>query len=209
MSQRHYFLSTTILSSDCKTLDQAVHEKRATVVEVAEANYQVPMPWLACFRPDDLRPCTVEWEKSMVIMVPCVDLLTAVKNLHKSLPLFERLTGENKYARDYWNHAVYQMLSLQLPFVTLDISEMLMNIEPQELNAAMRSALGQTGDALDVMQKTFFNYHPGVLPYERGEFYENRNLTDKQRITNTVAIDAAICAPSPGSFRGEQRWGLL
>ena len=210
MSQRHYLLSTTVLSVYDEELRKAAQEQRATVVEVAEANYVVPLPWLACFRPRDLRPCTVNWSsQSVSIMVPCVELPTAVENLLAALPLFERLTGEAKYAKEYWQSAVRQMLSLQLPFVTLDVSEMLMNVEPQTFNASMTSMLDQTEDALDVMRQFFFQYHLDVLPYEHKEFRQGLSLDDERRVANSVALDVGIRSPSPASFRGEKWRSLL
>ena len=123
MSLRNYLLNTSVLSSDQRALSLAVRNNDAKVVEVAECINNVPLPWLACFRSSDLQPCIVESDAS--IMVPCVDLPTAIKNLSGSLPLFERLTGEKEYAREYWQHAVDDLKKLPLPFLTMDVSELL------------------------------------------------------------------------------------
>lgn len=194
MSQRHYLLNTTVLSSDCVTLDDAVQNKGATTVEVAEAVYRIPLPWFACFRQSDLQPCTVQWEESdsMEIMVPCVGLPTAVQNLTDSLPLFEKLTGEKKYSHEYWQCAIEDIKKLPLPFVTMDVSEMLMNMHPEELTTAMTSSLSGTDEALNTMKSVFLEYHGGALPYDRDAFYAGRYVADDRRIANTVALDAAI-----------------
>jgi hypothetical protein len=204
MSQRHFLLNTTMLSSDTAALSSAVEKGEATVVEVAETNYIVPLPWFACFRQSDLRSCSVVWEKRMDIEIPCLDLQSAARNLSQSLPLFEKLTGEKEWARDYWRRALSSLLKLQLPYLTIDISEMLMVMTPEDLSNAVRAALGNDEKAIEVMRKSFFEYYDGVQPYKYDDFINNRDTTDEQRIANTKALDSGVPYRHVG-FRGE-RW---
>ncbi len=194
MSQRHYLLNTDMLSSDQLALAEAVRNKDAKVVEVAECVYQIPLPWLACFRQFDLRPCAVPMEsgENVEIMVPCVDLPTAIRNLRDALPLFERLTGEQQYAREYWQQAIDDLEKLPLPYLTMDVSEMLMNMNPEAFTAYMTSSLAGTDEALDILKDVFIAYYDDVLPYGRAAFYANEGIIDRERIDNTISLDAAI-----------------
>ena len=190
MSLRNHLLNTSVLSSDQKALGLAVRDNGAKVVEVAECINNVPLPWLACFRTDDLQPCLVEADVS--IRVPCVDLPTAIKNLAATLPLFERLTGEKEYAREYWQHALDDLKKLPLPFLTMDVSELLSFSSSDDLNTYMVASLGGTVEALDFLKDVFIAYYDGKLPYKRADFYANKGITDRERIDNTIALDAAI-----------------
>lgn len=194
MSQRHYLLNTSILSSDALELREAVLEYGAKVVEVAECVYQVPLPWMACFRQSDLRPCKVLMESDEVqtIQIPCVDLATAIQNLRAALPLFERLTGETDYAREFWEAAVEDIEKLPLPYLTMDLSEMLFMSTADDFNRDMTAALGRTNDAVDYFKGVFVAYYDEVQPYTLSEFRENHGITDDMRINNTIALDAAI-----------------
>ena len=199
MSQRHHFLNTSILSSDGLVLGDVVKNLGGTVIEIAECINFVPLPWLACFRQSDLQPCTAIMfsgagdEIRCEFMVPCVDVPTAIKNLYGSLPLFEKLTGETHFAREYWQRAIDDLAKVPLPFLTMNVSEMLMNIEPDELTAHMTSALGSTNEALDIIKEIFVSYSDGLLPYSWDAFYgAPEGITDRGRINNSIALDAAI-----------------
>lgn len=144
MSQRHYLLNTNIDSSDAEALQDALNTEKGSVVEIAECVNFVPLPWFACFRQINLRPCTVQMTSgNLEILVPIADLPTAIANLKEALPLFEEFTGEKIYSREYWKYAINDLEQLPLPFLTMDIGEMLMNSEADELVARMTSALGK------------------------------------------------------------------
>jgi hypothetical protein len=190
VSLRNYLLNTSVLSSDRSALSLAVRDHGAKVVEVAECINNVPLPWLACFRTGDLQPCIVDSDVS--IMVPCVDLPTAIKNLAATLPLFERLTGEKEYAREYWQHALDDLKKLPLPFLTMEVSELLSFSSADDLNTYMAASLGGTNEALDYLKDVFIAYYDGKLPYKRADFYANKGINDQERIDNTISLDAAI-----------------
>ena len=193
MSQRHYLLNTSINSSNCETLNNSLASNSGQVVEIAECVNSIPLPWFACFRQSDLRPCTVEMSsETMDIMVPTVDLQTAIANLKDALPLFEEFTGEQKYSLEYWQSATAELSKLPLPFLTMDIGEMLMNSEASELIDKMTTALGRTSEALNVIKQFFLEYDEGVLPYGRVAFYANEGITDQNKVRNTIALDVAI-----------------
>lgn len=209
MSQRHNLLNTTIFSSDDSVLRDAARKGEATVVEVAECNYHVPLPWLACFQESDLLPSVVSGEKRHEILVPCVARQKAIENLVQALPLFEQLTGERKYARDFWQRGLYQLLTLQLPYLTMDISAMLMNVEADKLRHALRGALLRTEQSLEAMKGTFFEYFREVPPLSAKEAEKEQEPIDERRRKNLLALDAAIVAPAPGAFREERRTMIL
>lgn len=193
MSQRHYLLNTNIDSSNGEALQEALDTERGRVIEIAECVNFVPLPWFACFRQINLRPCTIQMTSgNLEILVPVADLPTAIANLKEALPLFEELTGEKKYSREYWKNAINDLEQLPLPFLTMDIGEMLMNCEADELVARVTSALGRTTDSLSVIRQFFLEYNDCILPYGRAEFYANNDITDRYRIGNTIALDAAI-----------------
>lgn len=193
MSQRHYLLNTTLPTSDLQALRQGVNAGTAQVVEVAECVYTIPLPWLACFRQADLRPCVVEMAADSVeIMAPVVDVPTAIANLEGALPLFEAFTGEQVFARAYWQSALDELKTLPLPYLTLNISEMLMNMAEEDLIAHLSAALGRNAEALAVVKQHFAEYDDKALPYPLDAFYANAGITDQGRIRNTVAMNMAI-----------------
>lgn len=193
MSQRHYLLNTTMPTSDLRALRQGVNADTVMVVEVAECVYAVPLPWFACFRQVDLHPCVVEMDSdSFEIMVPVADVPTAIANLESALPFMEDFTGERAYAREYWQSALDALKTLPLPFLTMDVSEILMNVEAAALTANLTAALGQNPEALAVIKRCFLEYDDKVLPYHLAAFYANEGITDKSRLRNTIALNMAI-----------------
>jgi hypothetical protein len=125
-------------------------------------------------------------------MVPCVDLPTAIKNLTAALPLFERLTGEKEYSREYWQHALDDLKKLPLPFLTMDVHELLSFSSADDLNTYMAASLGGTAEALDYLKDVFLAYYDGKMPYKRADFRTNKGIDDQERIDNTISLDAAI-----------------
>ena len=193
MSQRHYLLNTDLGFPDFQVASKL--SPHARVIEVAECVGMIPLPWFACFQSSDLRPCTVQMSSEDInMMVPCLDLDSAISNLKGALPLFKEFTGESEYAVEYWQCAVDDLTKLSLPFLMMDISEMLMNSEPDGLVVKLTTALGRTSEAIAMMKTFFLTYSDGVLPYRRAAFYANQEITDPNRTRNAIALDAAIRA---------------
>jgi hypothetical protein len=187
MSQRHYLLNTSVLSSDSAELASG------TVVEVAEANYVIPLPWILMFQRSDLRPSRImSYDEPIDTMIPCITLLMAINCLRESFPLFEDLTGERHYAHHYWKHALNDLGRLKLPYLTLNVDEIFLNMETDEFTTTFKAALGRDASALATMKKYFFNYHDGVLPYDRQEFHNGVGIDDDARRENTIILDAGI-----------------
>ena len=208
MSQRYFLLNTSIASGDDSELRAAAKSGEATVVEVAETNSHIPLPWIACFRPDDLRSCKLNWEPDQLdVVAPVIELRKAISNLQESLPLFEKITGESVYSKEYWQQAMFQITRLQLPYVVLDWSEMLMNMDVQEFTDMARIVFSQSDEALSVMKKHLLEYNADYLPYKHREFTDGKEITDNNRRVNTIAIHGQFIHPTFGNFR-EERWRL-
>jgi hypothetical protein len=104
-------------------------------IEVATDGRGIPLPWLCCFRPANLRPMVVTAgdddeeadapdEVTGRYNVPCATLAQAVSNLEASLPLFQALAEDPQEGRKRWEVAVQQVRALPLPNLTLSILEL-------------------------------------------------------------------------------------
>ena len=82
--------------------------------------------------------------------------------------------------------------NVPLPFLTLDVSELLSFSTPDKLSSHMEASLGENIEALDYLKDVFIAYYDGKLPYTRADFLANKGINDPERIDNTISLDAAI-----------------
>lgn len=186
----NYLLNVAIRSSDPREFG------KGAVYEVAECVYQLPLPWLACFRIADLVPGAValgEGEFAEVVL-PCVDVATAARQLAEARPWFDRLGEGGAVALEYHALAVQAIEALSLPYLTLDVGGLLSISQPEEVTEALARVLAWDEDSMDCLLGEFLAYTPGVEPYTLAAFVANQGIDDAARIDNTIALDIAIAA---------------
>ena len=200
MSNRAYLLNSKILTNDYVRLNELSKKHGVVYDEAAQAANRLPLPWLCCFRQSDLRPYTVCYEDSdgnevrETCRIPCISLGNAVRNLKASLPLYEKIVGDARIAREYWQDAVTALELLPLPFLTLYAEEVI-----DGAYAEFAAALSGNEDAIPHLL-IFCGYSRGSLPFTLGEwsnlsFEELRD--DETRRYNAAALDCAFGFGAP------------
>lgn len=195
MSDRFYLLNSNVPSSDYTAMAQAKSEGWAHIIEVAEGAYCIPIPWYACFRPGDLRAISVSAQdmdgnkRQVTIPMPLVEIDTAIHNLEQSLPLFCACTGESELATEFWQAALDGLRQLKLPYLALDLNELVGLYEEDEFEPLLRAAL--SGDSSS-LQHMHISYTPGVLPFSLQELHDGADTQDEQRLNNAIALDCGI-----------------
>ena len=161
--------------------------------------YKIPVPWLCCFRPEDLHPVVVPLEDgdgnavATTIRLPRTTVAQAVKNLEQALPLFEQITGEKSIAHEYWRAAVADVRALPLPWLALDPIEIVAMFDLEGSLDDLALALAGDSSALPYL-KDFAGYEDGALPYPHEALTQDRGLVDEDRTGNAVALDMAAGA---------------
>jgi hypothetical protein len=89
MANRASLPNTSFLTSDPALLNERLKEPGNDYVEVASASYKVPIPWLCCFRQEDIRAVKVPMEEGedQEAGLPCTSVAQALLNLEAALPL--------------------------------------------------------------------------------------------------------------------------
>lgn len=171
MANRTYLLNTAILGSDPYLLRAKLAESGNDYVEVAEASYRIPIPWLCCFRKEDMRPVTVpvqNWETgaetSEVVALPCTTVKQALLNLTRAAPLFESIAGDARIGRAYWLDAVAGLRGLPLPYLTMDPIEVMYMDDPADYERSLVAALGSEESCIPHL-KELSGYDDRALPY--------------------------------------------
>ncbi|MGY4514976.1 hypothetical protein [Lysobacter sp. HA18] len=196
MRLSNYLLNTSVKSSDPRALSDAI-AKGGEVLEVGECVYGLPLPWLACFRTEDLSPGAILLEDGVAeVALPCVDVATARERLEAAAPLFEQLAEGSPAARAWHRHALDGLAALRLPYLTLDIGGLLAVDSPESAADMVERAIAWGDDWLDVFTGEITAYTSGVPPYLPEAFHANQGIDDDTRIENTVAFDPAF-DPNP------------
>ena len=128
-----------------------------------------PLPWICCFRTNDLAPYTLVAENGAKfdIQIPVTSVEQAVENIKQSLPRYERLVGDTSLAREYWQHAVDGIKVLPYRFITLNIADFIL-LDPGNAEAFVNGFSVQ-GDALSGSDD-LFEYCKGIRPRSLAEF---------------------------------------
>jgi len=198
MANRAYLLNTPFLTSDRALLQQRLAEPGQDFLEVDGPGYQLPIPWLCCFRACDLKPVVIHGEDmegnpvDFTLRLPSTALGQAVRNLEESLPLLEQITGETQLAQRYWADALAWLRQLPLPWLALDPAEILTMMDPESGQEDLVRALAGDAGAIPYL-KDFAGYEDGALPYAPDVLrHVPGPYHDKQRTDNAVALD--VCA---------------
>ena len=106
MANRAILLNTPFLTSDPWLLEGKLKEPGTDFMEVAEAAYKIPVPWLLCFQPEDIRPVNVPLEtdadapaRAIEVGLPCTSVRQALKNMEQALPIFAAIAGHSKIGK--------------------------------------------------------------------------------------------------------------
>jgi len=196
MANRPYLLNTLTLANDPYALRTNEVAPGNDYLEADGPSYRIPVPWLCCFRPDDLKPVVIETEEdennpsgSSVQYMPSTTVARAIHHLEQSLPLFEMIAGDSTIAHAYWSRALAFLRSLPLPFLALDPGEILDMTDREEGLATLTRALAGSSDAIAAL-KEFSGYEEGALPYPI-DIFENVAGGDQRRTDNAIALDVA------------------
>lgn len=202
MANRTQLYNSTLLSSDPRELAANVESEGGEVIECAEASYTIPIPWLCCFRPEDMRKVEAsfgdeedeEAEDDEVIEIeqPCTTVAQAIVNLEASLPLFVRIAGDERVGLAYWQQAIDGLKSLPLPYLSINAEEVaLMGDDHEEYSESIRRALaGDVSAIADLVDLSA--YDEKVAPYTLEEFDSITGERDETRNANAIALHSGI-----------------
>ena len=159
--------------------------------EVAEGANRLPLPWLLCFRPGDLRPVGGDW---VPLKLPCTTVEQAVRNLESSLPVFEAIAGDAALARPYWKLACAMLRRLPQPYLTMEPRELfqLSPDPPQLLTERMAGAFAGDLSAVPHL-KHLTGYAEGVPPYPIDVLYAMPGgQRNEERTWNASILDGGF-----------------
>lgn len=202
MANRAALLNTDLPSSDIVQLLDPSGEGGPQVFCVAESANRLPVPWLACFRSEDLRPVSVPVQsfsgetQALSLQLPCTTVAMAQQRLQESLPLFTALVGDTALAEGYWRRACDGLARLPLPYLTLDPIEVLLLNDVEEEAEGLVQVLEGGAGALPWLQRLSF-FEPGFAPYSAEAYYGEaaEELDHMARLGNSAALDPGYIPP--------------
>jgi hypothetical protein len=198
MANRAYLLNTDILTSDPQVL-QAGLSRGNEYVEIAEAAYRIPLPWLCCFRNAPLYNVSVSMESDLidgqaepfVIELPCVEVATAKHNLELSLSIFQEVAGDPNVGEDYWKLACDGLADLPLPYLTLNPIDVLFMGDHAEESAALAACIRSPLPSASLM-KRISGFEEGFSAFSAKDFYSRplKELDHQARLSCSRALDS-------------------
>ena len=196
MANRAYLLNTSFLTSDPGLLRSKLKDPGNDFVEIAEAAYRIPIPWLCCFRKVDLQRVTIDDlvsfdgspTESIEVSLPSATVKQAMKNLQSALPIFEMIAGDAKIAREYWQDAMSALQEAPLPFLTIDATEVISMGDAEPYGKEIIEAVSGDASAIPSM-KHLAGYEDGVVPYPLHVVRCVQTTNNPMRLANAVALD--------------------
>ena len=202
MSNRAALLNTEILTSDPEELERARLTRGTSYVEIGQAANRIPVPWLGCFRTPDLRP--VELKRAtgpsryevLSLSLPCTSVVAARENLSASLPMYVAIIGDAHIAEAYWKYALAGLADLPLPYLTMNLVEVLQFGDPSDGATVLANCLSGTPEAIPLV-KHLASIEDGYAPYTFKEFFAGppEALDHQARIGNSAALDPGYPGP--------------
>jgi len=186
-----YRIKSLVLRSD-------VGRPAGKVDVIGELRDLVPLPWLACFKAADLVACDIELtdadglKRTDKLLLPCTPRETALINLIRSRPFFERLTGEKMLAGEYWQRAVNELKRYKRPYLALDYADLLGFSTIDKVNAASLDGLTWTEGGFAALTQMFLAWTPGARPLAPSELDSAPN---GDRFLNGMSLDVNNIAP--------------
>lgn len=199
MANRAYLLNTSILTSDPQALRLGLSHGNE-YVEIADAAYRIPLPWLCCFRGAPLykvsvpiEPKSVEDQPTpLIIELPCIDVATAQQNLRASLHIFQEVAGDAATGEGYWRHACDGLADLPLPYLTLNPIEVLFMSDPVEEALNLATCIRSTSPPISLLNALSKPWD-GFVAFSAEDFYSRpmSELDHKARLQSSRALAAA------------------
>ena len=169
---------------------------QAQCLEVADAAYRLPLPWLLCFRGAQVHPVAVpvvNWRDDtpagdVIMHLPFVTVEQAVRNLERSQALFVQVAGDAELGEQYWREACEGLVELPWPYLAMDPVEVLLG-GWEDVDAALRGCFD--GDAPDLdMLCELAGADPGHAPYPVAAMRRGRSdeLSDEEKLSASKAL---------------------
>jgi len=198
-----YLINSDVSSNN--TTREALEGVRHVSLEGARGIY--PLPWICCFRKDDLAPHTIVSQRGAKfdIQVPVTSVEKALENISASRPRYERLVGDAGVAHEYWRDALEAIQTLPYRFITLNITDFIF-LDPNNIKT-FASGLSSRADPLSGSDD-LFQYNRGVRPRPLSEFNRappgkgERNLEFERSNHNSRVLFARryVAAADPASM---------
>jgi hypothetical protein len=192
-----YKINSLVLRSD-------VGRRVGRVDVIGELRDMVPLPWLACFKAADLVECDIELtdadgsKRTDKLLLPCAPIETALINLIRSRPFFERLTGEKMLAGEYWQRAVNELKRYRRPYLAIEYADLLGFSKIEDVNSASRQAMTWTEDGFAALTQMFLAWTPGLRPLAPSQLDSAPN---DDRFLNGMSLDVNNIPP-------DSVWGI-
>ena len=206
MANRAYLLNTDILTSDPQVL-RAGLSRGSEYLEIAEAAYRIPLPWLCCFRNVPLHKVSVSMEadsigaqaEPFVIELPCVEVATAKRNLELSLSIFQEVAGDPSTGEDYWKLACDAFADMPLLYLTLNPIEVLFMSDAAEESAAFATCIRSPSPPVSLM-KRISGFEDGFSAFSAKDFYSRplKELDHQARLSCSRALDSGYLGRDHG-----------
>lgn len=192
-----YLLNTSILTSDMTMLDGEDEDGGSLFADVAETAYKIPVPWLRCFRPEDLKTVMVELDEPgtyFKALLPCTTVQQAIDNLQRSAPIFIQLAGDDKIGQAYLDRAIEEVRALPRPYLTMSVLEVVFGNIPDEYIEDLVTALGDDACAIEclkslsLIESDAVAYPPDVHQAVSGNY-------DHDRMDTATALSTGMYQP--------------
>ncbi len=184
MANYAYLLNVGLPTNSREVLDLARKREGREYVSVEGPKYRIPLPWLRCFRQEELRPYLLD---DYAMQVPVTTVEQAIRNLTESWPMYLQLVGNEAIARGYWQDAIDALRAFRLPYLTIDVDEIFVLSDLDENRDALLHALGSNPDPFPGLG-VFFSYDPVHLPYPIEVFHSDPDARQQDRIENCIAL---------------------
>jgi hypothetical protein len=197
MSNRAQLLNTPILTSDPYVLAKNVKTPGNDFLEAACGVYKIPVPWMLCFRPEDMKPVAIKIDDDddgnpcpdIVVKMPCTTVKQAIENLKASRPVFESIAGDRAIGGMFCDNAIQYLSTFPLPYLAVNPMEVMFMIDPLEFTVSMETAL-RGGEAGEAALMELSNFTSDVVPYAPDVLYATAGEHgDEARMQNCVALD--------------------
>jgi hypothetical protein len=192
MANRGYLLNSSAPTADPSELDRLRSEPGHVDAVVAESANRLLIPWFLCFRREDLKPA--QWRGNAVQM-PCTTVEKAVRNLEASQPVFEAIAGQPEIGRQWCNFARTMTSYLPLPYLLLEIDEILDMGDESDAEAMVQHIAGALSGDLSAVPhlKALAEYEEGERPFPIDVLYNAPwGKEDSSRGWNTTVLDCGF-----------------